>query len=164
MPIAFTNHAQELTYRKVTDYLATSELFQNSVQAADDQPKFDLVYGLTRVGIRVLVWEVNPWETPDLVIVRACSCITTDSHITPELTEYLLRENLRMRFGAFQLGDHNEIFFAHNILGGEHLDLMELQTCILSVVTIADTYDDILTETFGATVYTQVHPERFSIP
>jgi hypothetical protein len=26
---------------------------------------------------------------------------------------------------------------------------MELQTCILAVVTIADTYDDILTEKFG---------------
>jgi hypothetical protein len=54
-----------------------------------------------------------------------------------------------MRFGAFQLGDRNEIFFAHNILGGEHLDVIELQTCILAVVTIADTYDDILTEKFG---------------
>jgi hypothetical protein len=97
----------------------------------------------------VLGWEVNPWETPGLTIVRACSCITVGSQITPELTEYLLRENLRMRFGAFQLGDNNEIFFAHNILGGEQLDVMELQTCILAVVTIADTYDDILTAKFG---------------
>jgi hypothetical protein len=149
MPITFTNHTQELTYRKVSEYLTTSELFKNSVQAADDQPKFDAIYGSTKVGIRVLVWEVNPWETPELVIVRACSCITVGSHITPALTEYLLRENLHMRFGAFQLGDRNEIFFAHNILGGEYLDVMELQTCILSVVTIADTYDDILTEKFG---------------
>jgi hypothetical protein len=149
MPITFTNHVQELTYRKLTDYLKTSELFKNRVQAADDQPKLNLIHGSTRVGIRVLVWEVNPWDTPELVIVRACSCITVGTPITPELTEYLLRENLRMRFGAFQLGDDNEIFFAHNILGGEHLDLMELQTCILSVVTIADTYDDILTKKFG---------------
>ena len=39
--------------------------------------------------------------------------------------------------------------FAHTILGGEHMDLMELQTCILSVVTIADTYDDIIAKRFG---------------
>jgi hypothetical protein len=149
MPITFTNHTQELTYRKVAEYLTTSELFTNSVRSADNEPKFNLLYGSIKVGIRVLGWEVNPWETPELTIVRACSCITVGSHITPELTEYLLRENLRMRFGAFQLGDRNEIFFAHNILGGEHLDVIELQTCILAVVTIADTYDDILTEKFG---------------
>ena len=149
MPITFTNHTQELTYRKVAEYLTTSELFKNSVRSAEDRPKFNVLHGAIKVGIRVLGWEVNPWDTPELTIVRACSCITVGSHITPELTEYLLRENLRMRFGAFQLGDNNEIFFAHNILGGEHLDLMELQTCILAVVTIADTYDDILTEKFG---------------
>ncbi len=149
MPISFTNPTQELTYRKVAEYLNTSELFKDSVQAMTDQPKFDLLYGSTRIGIRVLVWEVNPWETPELIIVRACSCVTVGSRIDAELTEYLLRENLRMRFGAFQLGDQNEVFFAHNVLGGENLDLLELQTCILSVVTIADTYDEIITERFG---------------
>jgi hypothetical protein len=149
MSISFATHTQELTYRKVLEYLTTSELFKDKVQVMTDQPKFELIYGSTRIGIRVLVWEVNPWDTQELVIVRACSCVTVGSSINAELTEYLLRENLRMRFGAFQLGDHNEIFFAHNILGGESLDLMELQTCILSVVTIADTYDEILTERFG---------------
>jgi glutaredoxin-related protein len=157
MSIAFINYTQELTYRKVTDYLTTSDLFKNNLQVADNEPKFDLVYGSSRVGIRVIVWEVNPWDMPELVIVRACSCLTVGSDITPELTEYLLRENLRMRFGAFQLGDQNEIFFAHNILGGEHLDLMELQTGILAVVTIADTYDEILTERFGGSRATDSH-------
>lgn len=149
MSLSFANHTQELTYHKVLEYLTTSGLFKESVQAVADQPKFELIYGSTRIGIRVLVWEVNPWDTQELVIVRACSCVTVGSRITAELTEYLLRENLRMRFGSFQLGDRNEIFFAHNILGGENLDLMELQTCILSVVTIADTYDEILTAQFG---------------
>jgi hypothetical protein len=164
MPITFTNHTQELTYRKVAEYLTTSELFKNSVRSTDNQPKFNLRYGSTKVGIRVLGWEVNPWDTPELTIVRACSCITVGSQIVPELTEYLLRENLRMRFGAFQLGDNNEIFFAHNILGGEQLDVMELQTCILAVVTISDTYDDILTEKFGGvssrTAMTQVESDQ----
>jgi hypothetical protein len=157
MPISFTNHAQELAYRKVLDYLTTSELFKASVQVATDHPKFELIYGSTRIGVRVLVWDVNPWDTQELVIVRACSCVTVGSCINAELTEYLLRENLHMRFGAFQLGDRNEIFFAHNILGGEQLDLMELQTCILSVVTIADTYDEILTEKFGGQRSTDVY-------
>lgn len=158
MSIPFANRAQELTYRKVADYLTASELFK-TVQAADNQPKFELTYGSTRVGIRVLIWETNPWETPDLVIVRACSCLAISNPIAPKLAEYLLRENLRMRFGAFQLGDHGEIFFAHNILGGEHLDLMELQTCILSVATIADTYDDILVKKDSQAIAPGVLPD-----
>jgi hypothetical protein len=65
MPIAFTNQTQALTYRKVAEYLTTSELFKNTVRSTDDQPKFNLIYGSTKVGIRVLGWEVNPWETPE---------------------------------------------------------------------------------------------------
>ena len=157
MSITFNNHIQELTYRNVLAYLTTSELFKDDVQVSIEEPKFDLTYGSTRIGIRVLVWEVNPWDMKDLVIVRACSCVTVGSRIDPELTEYLLQENLRMRFGAFQLGEHNEIFFAHNILGGDHLDIMELQTCILSVVTIADTYDELLIQKFGGQRSTDVY-------
>jgi len=33
-----------------------------------------------------------------------------------------------MRFGAFQLGNANQVLFANSILGGENMDLMELQT------------------------------------
>jgi len=37
------------------------------------------------------------------------------------------------------------------------MDLMELQTRILSVVTIADTYDDIITEKFGGQRAVDLH-------
>ena len=62
---------------------------------------------------------------------------------------FLLTENRRMRFGAFHLDDTDQILFAESVLGGDNMDLMELQTCILSVATIADTYDDIITNRFG---------------
>jgi hypothetical protein len=54
-----------------------------------------------------------------------------------------------MRFGAFHLDDANQVLFSESVLGGENMDLMELQTCILSVVTIADTYDDMIAQRFG---------------
>jgi hypothetical protein len=149
MPISFANPVQELTYRKVREYLSTSDLFKDTLQALEDRPKFELNYGSTRVSVGVLTWEVNPWDEKEVAIVRANSCVTVGTAIDSELTEYLLRENLRMRFGAFQIGEENQIFFAHNVLGGANMDLMELQTCILSVVTIADIYDDIITEKFG---------------
>jgi hypothetical protein len=74
---------------------------------------------------------------------------TIGSNIDHELMHFLLTENRRMRFGAFHLDDANQVLFAESVLGGENMDLMELQTCILSVVTIADTYDDVIAQRFG---------------
>lgn len=149
MSIVFTNRAQEVTYRKVADYLTTSSLFKDSIRARRQHPIFDLLYGSTMIEVEVTAWDVHPWETSELAIVRACSCVTIGSRLGPELMHYLLAENRRMHFGAFQLNEANHILFAESVLGGENMDLRELQTCILSVVTIADTYDDILTEKFG---------------
>jgi len=73
------------------------------MHAAVDLPKFDLTYGSLRgVAVEVLAWEVHP-GTPELAIVKACSCVTVGTRIDAELMQYLLSENRRMRFGAFQL-------------------------------------------------------------
>lgn len=149
MSISFSSNVQSLTYDKVADYLQGATLFQNGLRTDTDQPKFDLRYGSTHVEVEVLPWEVHPWETQDLATVRATSCVTIGSSITPELMHYLLTENQRMRFGAFHLDEAGQVLFAESVLGGENMDLMELQTCILSVVTIADTYDDMIAERFG---------------
>lgn len=149
MPISFLNPVQQTTYTKVTDYLCNSSLFKDTLKAEVEQPKFHLRYGSAAIEVEVLAWEVHPWEIGDLAIVRACSCVTTGSPLTSDLMQYLLNENSRMRFGAFQLSDAGEVLFAHSVLGGENMDLMELQTCILSVVTIADTYNDLILQKFG---------------
>lgn len=149
MSLIFANHAQEITYHKVADYLRRSTLFKATLQANPDCPQFNLLYGSTMVEVEVLPWEVHPWEERDLAIVRASSCVTIGSGIDCDLMHYLLAENRRMRFGAFHLDEANQVVFAHTVLGGENMDLLELQTCILSVVTIADTYDDLIVEKFG---------------
>ena len=149
MSLSFFNAAQELTYRKVQDYLTSSALFKDQMQVSADEPFFYLTYGSAKIVIEVLAWEVHPWEMRELAIVRAWSWVTIETQITPELMRYLLTENSRMRFGAFQLGKAGEVLFGNSVLGGENMDLMELQTCILSVVTIADTYDDWIVERFG---------------
>jgi hypothetical protein len=149
MPITFTSSVQELTYRKVADYLSDSELFQESAKPDDDQPRFHLSYGSALVDVDVLPWEFHPWDSRDLAIVQACSCVTIGSRINSRLLRFLLMENSRMRFGAFHLDEHDRVLFSESVLGGESLDLMELQTCILAVVTIADSYDDIIRQKFG---------------
>lgn len=145
----FANDVQSLTYEKVADYLQQSTLFRESLRIYDHQPRFDILYGSTLVEVEVLPWEVHPWEQGDLATVRATSCVTVGSSISHELMHYLLNENRRMRFGAFHLDDANQVLFAESVLGGDNMDLMELQTCILSVVTIADTYDDVIAQRFG---------------
>lgn len=149
MTIAFENTVQQLTYRKVSDYLTTSALFKDQLEAASEQPSFYIHYGSAVIEVEVLAWETHPWESEDLAIVKASSCVTVNSRMDAELMRYLLEQNSRMRFGAFQLREDHELVFAHSVLGGENMDLMELQTCILSVVTIADTYDDIIIKQFG---------------
>ena len=147
--IQFVSQTQEITYQKVADYLQSSRLFKDSMRAIVERPKFNLLYESTMVEVEVLPWEVHPWENSEMAIVRANSCVTIGSEVNTHLMHYLLSENRRMQFGAFQLDDSNNVVFAESIVGGENLHLVELQTCILCVATIADTYDDIISARFG---------------
>ncbi|HEY9618953.1 MAG TPA: hypothetical protein V6C78_01220 [Crinalium sp.] len=150
MTTSFVNHAQEATYQRVADYLAAS-LFKNSMRSLPDSPRFCLLYQQsTLIEVDVLPWEVHPWDESELALVRAASHITVGRYQSADLTQFLLSENRKMRFGAFQLDEAGQVIFAHTILGGNDMDLLELQTCILSVAAIATTYDDIITETFGS--------------
>jgi len=148
--LVFDHAMQELTYHSVKDYLQSSPLFQDSLKIATQRPRFHVYYGSAQVDIEVSNWAFHPWNAEqDMAIVTASSCVTQGSTISPELTQYLLRENRQMRFGGFQLDEACNIWFSHSILGGDHMDLTELQSCILAVVTIADHYDDALVEGFG---------------
>ena len=149
LAMQFVNSVQSLTYDKVADYLKGAALFQNSLRAAGDRPKFDILYGSALVEVEVLPWEVHPWQDDELATVRATSCVTVGSTLDCELMQFLLTENRRMRFGSFHLDEAGQVVFSESVLGGEEMSLMELQTCILSVVTMADTYDDIIAQRFG---------------
>ncbi|MEL7083606.1 MAG: hypothetical protein AAGM36_03825 [Cyanobacteria bacterium J06597_1] len=147
--VPFVSQTQAVTYQKVADYLTTSRLFKDSMRAIADRPKFDLLYESTMLEVEVFPWEIHPWDDSDMAIVRATSCVTIGTAMDTELMHYLLSENRRMQFGAFQLDDSSNVVFAESVLGGDSLDLLELQTCILCVAAIADTYDDIISERFG---------------
>jgi hypothetical protein len=149
MAIAFTNAAQELTYHKVADYLTASQ-FKTSMRVHPDLPRFDLLYqNFTLIEVEVFAWETHPWTNAELAIVRSSSCVTIGSQGETDLMKFLLAENRKMRFGAFQLDESGQVLFTHSVLGGENMDLLELQTCILSVAAIATTYDNLITEQFG---------------
>ncbi len=160
MTLSFQSTVQGLTYQKVLDYLQGAALFKDTLRTYPDQPKFDVLYGSALIEIEVFPWEVHPWDEADLATVRATSYVTVGSNLDCDLMQFLLTENRRMRFGAFHLDEAGQVVFSESILGGENMDLMELQTCILSVVTIADTYDDIIASKFGG----QRASDRLSAP
>jgi len=95
----------------------------------------------------------SPWDTRE-AIVKACSCVTVGTRIDAELMQYLERVIAGCAFGAFQLGNANQVLF-NSILGGENMDLGATDPA--SVVTIADTYDDIITEKFGGQRAVDLH-------
>lgn len=162
MTLQFTNPVQALTYRKVADYLNSSALFRQALRVDRDRPKFDILYGSALIEIEVLPWEEHPWQEGDLATVRATSYVTVGSTLDNELLRFLLTENRRMRFGAFHLDEVGQVVFSESVLGGEEMSLIELQTCILSVVTIADTYDDVIAERFGGQRASDRQPQPFS--
>ncbi len=149
MTLAFVNHTHELTYQKVFDYL-TSSLFKDAMRVQPESPRFELLYqNATLIEVEVLPWEVHPWQGAEMAIVRAYSYVTVGNSDNAQLLQYLLAENRKMRFGSFQIDESGQVIFAHNILGGENMDLLELQTCILSVAAIASSYEDQIIEQFG---------------
>jgi hypothetical protein len=145
----FTNSAQELTYNRLLDYLPNS-LFKDRFRQRPDSSHFDLLYADdTLIEVNIFPWENHPYPERELAIVRASSCITLGSGPELALLRFLLAENRKMRFGSFQIDEAGTIFFANRILGGENMDLVELETCLLSVAAIATAYEDRITARFG---------------
>ncbi|MEL6223928.1 MAG: hypothetical protein AAFR31_14945 [Cyanobacteria bacterium J06627_8] len=145
----FLNSSQTVTYQKVSDYLTGSHLFRDAVTSVPNTPNFEIQYGTTCLHVDVVAWEVNPWNDEDIAIVRSYSYLTDGTPVSADLLQFLMSESNLIRFGAFQLEADGRIMFAHSILGGDNMDMMELQTCILSVSAIADSYDNIIVQKFG---------------
>lgn len=145
----FSNAAQELTYERVKEYLSNSP-FKDSMRASEQRPYFDLSYqGTTPIELYILPWETHPYPDQDMAIVRASSCVAIGCGPELELLRFLLDENRKMRFGAFQTDEADAVFFANRILGGQHMDPTELEVCLLSVGAIATRYSTIIVDKFG---------------
>ena len=145
----FSNSAQSLTYERVRDYLTTGS-HRSSVRMDEQRPYFDFLYQQnTLIEVYVLPWDNHPYSDVELAIVRASSCIAIGCGPELELLRFLLAENRKMRFGSFQLDETGVVYFANRILGGKHMDLRELEVCLLAVGAISTRYSDIIAQRFG---------------
>jgi hypothetical protein len=120
-----------ITQSKLRNYL--KQLFKKNVQEMDD--RFLIVEGSAVVQI-----VIRPWYDNDSV-VDIFSFVVEGASMTPELTNFLLRKNATLHFGAFGLTFDNTIIFSYS-LAGSNLDLNELKAALQTVATISDYYDD----------------------
>jgi hypothetical protein len=136
----FQNEFQKQMYDKLAGMM--KELFGTFASPRQGSPSFGV-----SMGSAYTVTSVLPWRE-DEAIFTTRSYVVTGIEIVPELMYYLLRENDRMRFGAFGIDKDNDIFFEHTIVAST-CDLEELKSSVLAVVYTADQSDDEITSRWG---------------
>jgi hypothetical protein len=98
-------------------------------------------------GSAVIQIVIRPWYDNDAV-VDMFSYVVEGASITPEITNFLLRKNATLHFGAFGLTFDNTIMFSYS-LAGMNLDLNELKAALKMVAAISDFYDDEIVKIAG---------------
>lgn len=136
----FQTETQKTVYDKVAKIL--QDEFGKTAQAREDNPSFLLRNGSAYVQVTII--PINDKFTT----VRAHSWVVTGVENTPELLQFLLKENLNMRFGAFGVDDVGDVCFTHAILG-ESLEAPTLMYTLMGVASVADDYDDKIVGRFG---------------
>jgi len=126
-----TKDVVTITQKKLRSHL--KQLFKKNVQEIDD--RFLIIEGSAVVQI-----VIRPWYDNDSV-VDIFSFVVEGASMTPELTNFLLRKNATLHFGAFGLTFDNTVIFSYS-LAGKNLDLNELKAALQTVATISDYYDD----------------------
>jgi len=116
-------------------------IFGEQAEHVDGSPAFCVRKGTAEVMVRVL-----PWNEDSLIIARAyiASCI----ELTPDLMRYLLAKNNDIVFGAFGVDGDGSIFLEHSIVGST-CNKTELEASVLSVLTVADEYDEEILSRWG---------------
>ncbi len=136
----FETNVQETCYNKICLWMR--ELFDKFPNPRQDFPRVNLFIGSALVEISVFAWG------DDEAIINTRSYVVTNVDLKPDLMQFLLRENSKMRFGAFGIDEDNNIIFEHTIVGST-CDKPELAVSVKAVLKIADEYDDRIVEQWG---------------
>lgn len=136
----FKSLAQKVSYERITPWM--NELFGESVVVFEDEPLFIVNFGSAVASTRVVPWG------DDEALITTRSYVVTDVEVTPELSYFLLRENNGIYFGRFALDSENDIVFEHSLVGSA-CNLIELQHSVMTVIRIADDYDDEIVTRWG---------------
>lgn len=137
----FKTQAQQDCYERIRPWL--KESFGDFAVERDEAPAF----AITHVGTQLTHVVVYPWGDDDSV-VSVRSWVVTDISESSELDSYLVRENAKMRFGAFGIDQDGDVVFEHAIVGST-CDKGELKASVLAVMLTADKYDEEIVSRWG---------------
>lgn len=136
----FATEAHQRVYERVAGLVR--EAFGEFVRAVPDEPVF-----LLQLGSSLTHLIVSPWGEDDGVVL-ARSYVVFGADLTPELLQFLLRENDSKRFGAFGLDKDGDIFFEYCIVGST-CDKEEIKAAALAVASTSDEYDEQIVQRWG---------------
>ncbi len=147
----FETQAQQVVYQKIEPWM--KEKFGIFFHKREDSPYFGVSIGSTFVHI-----GIQPWTAENASItIRAYVVLNVEIH--PDLLYFLLRENDKLRFGAFGLDEDNDIFFEHT-LPGLSCSAEELAGSILAVGQTTDQYDDVIVSRWGGVPASDMQTEE----
>jgi len=136
----FQSQAQQEIYQKIEPWM--KEMFGIFFKKREDAPYFGVNIGSAFVHV-----GVQPWGA-DNVTITTRAYVAVNVEINPDLMLFLLRENDKMRFGAFGLDEDNDIFFEHTI-PGLTCDIESLKSSVLAVGYAVDQYDGQIVSRWG---------------
>ena len=136
----FKSDSHKAAYERVTEMVRA--LYGEMATPDTDRPNFWLSYG--SAVVRIIVTPIDDTNNA----VAAHSWVVTGVETTPELMQFLLRENYNLRFGAFQMDDEGDIALEHAV-HAESCTKEQLRYTATSIAKLADEYDDIIVERFG---------------
>jgi hypothetical protein len=136
----FKTKGQQACYEKVATLL--EKLFGELAIPRPQGPGWGISMGSSFTQVWIGTWG----EDDALIQVRAY--VVMGAEVTPDLMEFLLKENDKMIFGAFGLDNDKDIFFEHTILGSS-CDKSTLKASVMSVINNADQYDDQIVSRWG---------------
>lgn len=137
----FETAGQKACYQKLLPWM--HELFEESVVPYAAEPVFSVNFGSA-----IAYTKVAPWDDDKDAIIITRSFVVTDIEITSDLTYYLLHLNETSLFGAFTLDVDDDIVFEHNLIGST-CSKEQLRLSVMTVVRIADEYDDEIVASWG---------------
>jgi hypothetical protein len=146
----FETQPQQEIYQKIEPWM--KDLFGIFYNKREDTPYFGVNIGSAFVHV-----GVQPWGA-DNVTITSRAYVAVNVEIKPDLMLFLLRENDKMRFGAFGLDDDNDIFFEHTI-PGLTCDVEMLKSSILAVGYAVDQYDDQIVSRWGGVPASEMQVE-----
>jgi len=135
----FQTQAQKDCHEKVSAWM--DELFSRIPWEKLDVPGFGFFMGSAWVEVKI-----HPWNEDTVINVR--SAVVTGATLTPELQNFLLRENAELGFGAFSIDQDGKILLEHTIVGST-CDPNELEASVMAVLETADEYDDEIVARWG---------------